>query len=236
MGDFVSPPKIWLTILIDMYRNKAFCEEDSVKILPFITSHLLPGLTTGTHSSSGAATKLSLDSIKAALCDLTVNLQSVDAERTGSGNLWRTFVYRHCEIATLKDLDSHFITLVNPDAPPSLFSAFMDRVRLSYEQLRFENQMRVWHDFARHRSRLIEEYMDIFTGDVLSSYRLKVALSRKAEGDATLEQSLYRLVAQQHENRNAVAAGDQDLEAILQFQIEQMQRERSLSHKWFWVC
>jgi len=227
MPHFVTSEKIWLTILINMYSEGTYCEEDTVKILPYITSHLLPGLSSEARVTT--ATKISLDDIKALLRDLPVNTDSGDAERTGPNNLWNTFVFRHCEMVNLDDLDRHFIKLFDPNAPPSLFNAFMDRMRLSYQQLRFENQMQIWHDFAQHRSKLVEQYRDIFQGAVLGRYRMKVLLGKMAEADPVLEQSLYGLIARRHENSGAGVVGKEELETMLQFQIEQMQREYSIT-------
>ena len=208
-----------------MYRDGAFNEKDSVKILPFITSHLLPGLSSGTRLTSDTASQILLEDIESILRDLPVCNESLDAARTGNGNLWNAFVYRHCEVVNLHDLDAHFSKLSNVGTPPSLFRAFMDRMRLSYQQLRFENQMWIWHDFAQHRSGLIEKYKNIFQGDALRPYRLKIASHKRAEADPVLEQSLYTLIARGHENSNAAAVGEEELNTVLQFQIEQMQRE-----------
>lgn len=225
MPQFVTSAKIWLTILIGMFCERTFREEDTVKILPFITSHLLPGLASGARSTT--ATIVALEDIEVLLRDLPINIESSDADLTGPNNAWNTFVFRYCGMVSLDDLDHHFDKLEHdPTGKPScLFGAFTHRMRMAYQLLRFEDQMQVWHDFAQHRSRLVEQHRDIFKGETLGRYRMKVLLSKMAEADQMRDHSLYELMARRQEESNAGVVGEDELRTMLRFQIEKMERE-----------
>jgi len=234
MPQFVTSAKIWLTILIGMFCERTFREEDTVEILPFITSHLLPGLASGARSTT--ATIVALEDIEVLLRDLPINIESSDADRTRPNNAWNTFVFRHCEIVSLDDLDHHFDKLEHEadGTPTSLFGAFVHRMRLAYQLLRFEDQMQVWHDFGQHRSRLVEQHRDIFKGEMLGRYRMKVLLNKMAEADPIREHALHEFIARRQEESNAGVVGGEELRTMLKFQIEKMESEyiiTSLSHR-----
>jgi len=229
MPQFVTSAKIWLTILIGMFCERTFREEDTVTILPFITSHLLPGLASGARSDT--ATIVELEDIEMLLRDLPISNESSDAHRTGSNDAWNTFVFRHCEIVSLDDLDHHFDKLEhdNNGTPTSLFGAFVHRMRLAHQLLRFEDQMQVWHDFAQHRSRLVEQHRDIFKGEMLGRYRMKVLLNKMAEADPVQEHALHELIDRRQGQSNASVVGGEELRTMLKFQIEKMESEHIIA-------
>jgi len=244
MSSFVTTSKLWLTILITMYCDGSVREEDHATFLPFIAQQLLPSISApsehGTSSSSNLnGQQLSLSIIEDRLHSSTVNTDSQDCKRFGRCSLWLVFVYRHCGIAHLDRLERFITTLTElfiPRTPAgtagarrcvltqtSLLGAFVNRVKLSWAQMRFEHQMQAWHELSGFRRALIERYKENFNTKAMRAYKAEILASKEEEADLKLEESLYGLIARHHQQQEAPLHSDEDLRVMVQFQVERMQ-------------
>jgi hypothetical protein len=243
MSGFVTAPKVWLSILIKMYCSGLVQEEDHANYLPFITSHLLPGLVLGKSGRSVVQVEqLTLDTIRIQLEPLLAKADSPTRKSNGNCTLWLTFVFQVCKVVHLDELGKALChiddVVMRADraaeslrlkactlAPNSLFGAFLIRLQLSWDQMLFETQMKLWSDFAEHRAILIEEYAAELNGNMLT---MAIASEMQRESNTNLEQSLYGLILRHNQNQAASVIADEDLEAMLHFQTEQMESELKL--------
>jgi len=244
MSSFVTTSKLWLTILISMYCDGTSREEDGFTFLRFITQQLLPGMSAssdfGRDSSSDLSRQqLSLSVIEDSLYALGVDADSQDCKRFGPCNLWLVFVYRHCEIAHLDRLERFIMRLTDLFIPKtaarsvgvkrcvlaqsSLLGAFVNRVKLSWAQMRFEHQMQAWHELGSFRRLLFERHKEEFEAETMRAYKAEVLAIKQEEADLKLEQNLYGLAARHHLQQEAPLRSDEDLRVMVQFQVERMQ-------------
>jgi len=243
MSSFVTTSKLWLTILIDMYCDGTVREEDHT-FLSFIAQQLLPSISFpsglgGDSSSNLNGQQLSLSVIEDSLHRLEVDTDSQDCKRFGPCSLWLAFVYRYCGIAHLDRLERFITSLTELFIPRtaagtvgvkrcvltqnSLLGAFVNRVKLSWAQMRFEHQMQAWHELADCRRTLIERYKDNFNTKAMRAYKAEVLATKQEEADVKLEESLYGLIARHHQRQGAPLHSDEDLRVMVQFQVERMQ-------------
>jgi hypothetical protein len=244
MSSFVTTSKLWLTLLIDMYCDGTVREEDHATFLPFITQQLLPGISAsselGRESSSNLnGQQLSLPLIEQKLHSLEIDTDSQDYKRFGRCSLWLAFVYRHCGVAHLDRLERLIMNITELFVPMtaagtvgakrcvlaqnSLLGAFVNRVKLSWAQMRFEHQMQAWHELAGVRRTLIERYKENFNTNAMRAYKVEVLALKQQEADLKLEESLYGLIARHHQQQDAPLHSDEDLRVMVQFQVERMQ-------------
>jgi len=242
MSDFVTAPKIWLSILIRIYCDGSVQEQDHTRYLSFITSYLLPGLATGQSGQlSKGGTQVNLDTIQEQLEPLET-YHAIEDGTNGDSNLWLTFVFHACRIVHLDELGK---TLCNIDVmrvgragqrsysktctlkPNSLLGAFLKRLQLSWAQMPFENQTKVWSDYAGPRSNLEKRYAADFNQGLES----ELVTERAREADTELEESLRRLVLQHNENQQPSTISGEDLDTLLHYQTERMESKYWLIEK-----
>jgi len=227
-----------------MYCDGTARGEDGFTFLRFITQQLLPGISAASDSGRNSRSdlngqQLSLSHIEDSLHKLEVDTDSQDCKRFGPCSLWLAFVYRHCEMAHLDQLERFITKLTELFIPRtaagpvgidrcilaqnSLLGAFVNRVKLSWAQMRFEHQMQAWHELGGSRRDLIERYKANFNTKAMRAYKAEVLATKQEEADLKLEKSLYGLIARHHHQQEAPLHSDEDLRVMVQFQVERMQ-------------
>lgn len=246
LRQFVTPQTIWLTILTRLYCDGVVAEQDTIRILSFLTARLLPGLpnsSTTAAESHALDNDVSLSGIEAALQHLQAAPECPEVKQIGPTSVWQVFVIRHCAIVHLDALEDyvtkieHLFKTVDEDsgrrqcvlAKHSLLGAFVQRVALSFSQESFNSHMSLWYEFAEHRIALIRQHEHLFGRPSMISYKHNVQKERLLEARSNSEQSLYGLIARhEHATRPGLNSNEQ-LDGMLRFQVAQMQRKPLVS-------
>lgn len=177
MARYLTPAKIALLVLVELYTEEAVPSEAVLPVLSFITSRLMD------HDSTSANSTQATRWIKA---ERTVNLviSIKDFEKLlGSypflmgmpgRKLWDQFLGKLWDINSLHALHDFFENMpsmlskskdelkrmaeANEEPEPGIklfknspFGVFIRRARLEYQRLRFHDCTELWKDFVRYR-------------------------------------------------------------------------------------
>jgi anaphase-promoting complex subunit 5 len=247
MTRFLTPAKIGLLALIELYTDAIVPSTSTISILSFILNQLLPSA----HKS------LSQESRSLHALPFTLDLKAFEAllsshpAATGlpGRSLWDHFLRKLWEIDSLDALHSFFATRgnllarrreeTNKDGelgipPPSEdmillsrtspFGSFIRRARVEYERLRFSDALSLWVAFVRWRAES-RTYWARRNGG-LERWAGNRALAEGQEdwgGEATemLEHITYGALSLEDPDQGVISTDD--VEKLLEFQVEQMQ-------------
>ena len=250
MSRFLTPSKIGLLALIELYTYAIVPASATIPVLSFIVNQMIP-------SSSTAST------IRPKALPLVLDLKSFEAvlsahpSATGvpGRTLWDYFLRKLWEIDSLDALHSFFagrLDLLAPTrenlkkdgemgiSPPSgdmimlsrtsPFGTFIRRSRVEFERLRFSDALSLWTAFVRWRQ------------ETRAYWARRNGPSRRWAGDKALSEGEKEWGSQATEMLEIVTYGESstgkgeeglvstdDVEKLLEFQVEQMQSRH-------WYC
>ncbi|KAH8686054.1 anaphase-promoting complex subunit 5-domain-containing protein [Tricladium varicosporioides] len=248
MTRFLTPAKIGLLALIELYTEAVVPTSSTIPVLSFILKQLIPSTVKTQARSSSSLEELPF------LLDLIAFETLLIAHPAATGlpgrTLWDQFLSKLWKIDSLDGLHEFFSRRTNLlartaeeakkdaelDIPPpspdmiilsrtSPFGSFVRRSKVEFERLRFSDALELWIAFTKWRQETKTYYQ-----------RRNEAMGRWA-GDKALEQGveewgppateMLELVAYGVENlldtRDGTTSTD-DVEKLLEFQVEQMQK------------
>ncbi|KAF4635608.1 hypothetical protein G7Y89_g2487 [Cudoniella acicularis] len=248
MTRFLTPSKIGLLALVELYTESVVPTSSTIPILSFILNQLIPSTVKTQARSSKSLEDLPF------LLDLNAFETLLAAHPAASGfpgrTLWDQFLKKLWGIDSLNALHEFFANRTNllaktPDdikkdgelgiPPPSPdmvllsrtspFGSFVRRAKVEFERLRFCDALALWIAFAKWRQSTNTYYS-----------RRNGALGRWA-GDKALEEGeedwgpdateMLELVAYGMDDPRGPEEGcvsTDDVEKLLEFQVEQMQK------------
>ncbi|KAH8196015.1 hypothetical protein TruAng_009822 [Truncatella angustata] len=251
MSRFLTPAKIGLLALIELYVEKAVPISAMVEVLSFTTSHLIDSDITRSVNASGHWKKAeSTVSLVISIADFEKVLGPYTAAAGIPGrSLWYVFLDKLWKINSLDALHEFFerradllaktkeetrrdaeMGIEPPDAEAIVLSrnsplgAFIRKGQLEFSRLRFENAFELWKDFVKYRQ------------TTAAYYRKKTPSFQRLSFDNVLLEGEHGW-GEDIEAIASVAYGDMlrddptstlpvstdDIEKLLEFQIEQMQ-------------
>lgn len=252
MTRFLTPPKIGLLALIELYTQDVVPTASTIPILSFILNQLLPSTAKTAHPQATPPQNplpfiLTLDTYETLLA----------AHPAASGfpgrTLWDQFLHKLWNIDSLNALHEFFDQRTNllaqthdenkrdgemgippPDGNMIFLSrtspvgSFVRRSEVEFERLRFSDALALWISFSKWRQ------------ETQRYYSTKVGLLGRWAGDKALEAGEIKWGVDATEMLETVAYGiditghqegcvsSDDIEKFLDFQVEQMQSERFL--------
>lgn len=251
MARYLTPAKIGLLALIELYTEDAVPSEAVLPVLSFITSHLM------NHDSSRPSSDQAARWSKA---ERTVSLVITikDFERLlGSypflmgmpgRKLWDQFLTKLWNINSLDALHEFFETMpsllalakeelrrLGEEEPQqgmklsrnSPFGIFIRRSRLEYQRLRFHDCAELWKDFVRYRQPTAHYLRRKNPNFGRLSFDNVLLLGEQEEGWEP--ESIAALVSVAYgdmltgDDNGTLPVSTDDIENLLEFQIEQMQ-------------
>lgn len=249
MTRFLTPSKIGLLALVELYTDAIVPTSSTIYILSFILNQLLPNYLKSQSKDLGTFQSLPF------LLDLKAFETVLAAHPAASGlpgrSLWDHFLKKLWDIDSLDALHIFFARRSNLLAksreelkkdgemgipPPSEdmillsrtspFGSFVRRSKVEFERLRFGDALALWTAFTkwRHGSKT---YWSRRNG-VLGRWAGDIALADGeeewgVEATETLELVAYGGLSLEDTDEGCVSSDD--VEKLLEFQVEQMQSE-----------
>ncbi|KAF7563846.1 hypothetical protein G7046_g242 [Stylonectria norvegica] len=256
MARYLTPAKIGLLVLVELYVEGAVPSDAILPVLSFITAHLMDHDSTQTSADqtlrwSRAERTVSLViSIK----DFEKLLGSYPFLMGMPGRkLWDQFLGRLWDINSLDALHEFFETLhnllsktkeerrrLNDQGEPepeeeegvkisrnSPFGIFIRRSRLEYQRLRFHDCTELWKNFVRYRQPSAHYLKRRIPGFGRLSFDNVLLLGEQEDWDSKSVMDLASVAYGDMltgDESSTVPVSTNDIETLLEFQIEQMQR------------
>ncbi|KAK6085380.1 Anaphase-promoting complex subunit 5 [Seiridium cupressi] len=252
MSRFLTPAKIGLLALIELYVEKAVPIPAMIEVLSFVTSHLIDRDITNSTSAGNHWEKAERTvSLVISITDFEKVLSPYTAASGMPGrSLWYVFLDKLWKINSLDALHEFFEHRldilaktkeesrrdaemgIEPPGPETIvlsrnspFGAFVRRAQLEFTRLRFHNGFELWKDFVKYRQ------------TTAAYYRKKTPSFQRLSFDNVLVEGEHGW-GEGIEAIASVAYGDMlrddptstlpvstdDIEKLLEFQIEQMQK------------
>ncbi|KAI5860731.1 anaphase-promoting complex subunit 5-domain-containing protein [Durotheca rogersii] len=253
MSRFLTPAKIGLLALIELYTHKAVPTASIVEVLSFITSHLIENDVSTSFSCPERRWKPAESTVSLVIS--IADFERVLAPHTAASgmpgrSLWYVFVDRLWKIDSLDALHEFFDRCANllakskeelrrdaemgvpaPDPEAILlsrnspFGAFVRRSRLEFTRLRFHDAFELWKAFIRYRQTTAAYYRK----KTPSFQRLSfdhVLLTGESDWGAGVESvaSVAYGDMLRDDPTSTLPVSTDDVQKLLEFQIEQMQR------------
>ncbi|KFA75367.1 hypothetical protein S40288_01995 [Stachybotrys chartarum IBT 40288] len=253
MARYLTPAKIGLLALIELYTEEAIPSAAVLPVLSFITSHLID------HDTSNSATVQETRWNKAEhTVGLVITIKEFE-KLLGSypflmgmpgRKLWDQFVEKLWDISSLDALHAFFENLQSmlqktkdelrrlgePDdavqegikfSKTSPFGAFLRRAYLEYQRLRFHDCAELWKHFVRYRQPTSTYLKRKNPNFERMSFDSVLLLGEHEDWDpasvATLASVAYGDMLTGDHNGTLPVSTD-DIESLLDFQIDQMQK------------
>ncbi|KAE8440399.1 hypothetical protein EG329_008161 [Mollisiaceae sp. DMI_Dod_QoI] len=248
MTRFLTPSKIGLLALIELYTDAIVPTSSTLPVLSFILNQLVPATTKTRCKESDPPQTLQF------ILDLTSYETLLAAHSAASGlpgrSLWDHFLQKLWEIDSLDALHMFFARRVNLLAktrdeikkdgelgipPPSEdmimlsgtspFGSFVRRSKVEFERLRFSDALVLWVAFTTWREGS-RTYWTRRNGG-LGRWAGDRALGKGEEEWGTDATEMLELVAyggMSLEDETAGSVSTDDMEKLLEFQVEQMQK------------
>ena len=255
MARYLTPAKIGLLALLELYTEEAIPSEAIMPVLSFITSHIVdhgyskPQSTQTTRWNKAESTVRLVIAMK----DFERLLGSYPFLMGLPGRkLWDQFLARLWEINSLDALHSFFERIgamlarskderrrldggesqgeddhikLTRNSP---YGAFIRRARLEFQRLRFHDCTELWRDFVRYRQPTATYLRRKQPGFGRLSFD---EVLRRGENEELDARSVGDLAAVAYGDmltgdlNGTVAVSTDDVELLLEFQIDQMQSE-----------
>ncbi|KAH9883638.1 anaphase-promoting complex subunit 5-domain-containing protein [Xylariomycetidae sp. FL2044] len=254
MSRFLNPAKVGLLALIELYVNKTVPTSSMVDILSFVTSHLIDTNFASSYADCEERWRRAerTVSLVISISDFEKLLAPHTAASGMPGrSLWYAFLEKLWKIDSLDAMHAFFdrcllmlaktkdqlrreaemgspppaaeVILLSRNSP---FGAFVRRSQLEFTRLRFHDAFELWKDFVLYRQMTAPYY-----GKKTPSYQRlsfdNVLLAEKhewgdgIEGVATVT---YGNMLREHPSASLKPVSTDDVEKLLEFQIEQMQK------------
>lgn len=253
MSRFLSPAKIGLLALIELYVEGAVPGDGIIPVINFLTSHLLD-CDLGNPSSSPADRWKKADST----IRLTVSVHHFEellgpfaaADRLPGRRLWDRFLEKLWGIDSLNALHEFFDNSPNllarskaelrqmaergeepPSgvllAPNSPFGAFVRRAHLEFSRLQFDHASELWKSFVMYRQPTAGYWRRRNPHYHRFSFD-SVLLTGEHEWGAQTDEiavAAYGNMLLMGDQDNTLPVSMDDIESLLEFQIAQVQSE-----------
>ncbi|KAI0476220.1 anaphase-promoting complex subunit 5-domain-containing protein [Xylariaceae sp. FL0804] len=253
MSRFLNPAKIGLLALIELYTSKTVPTSAIVDVLSFITSHLIDGESFSSSASPDGQWKRA-ESTVSLVVSIAEFEKVLTPHATASGipgrGLWYAFLDKLWKVDSLHALheffENHTALLAKtkeelrreaeagvPPPPPenillsrnSPFGAFVRRSQLEFTRLRFHDTIDLWKDFVKYRQATAAFYRKKTPSFQRLSFD-NVLLSGESEWgegvDGITSVAYGDMLG--HDINSTLPVSTDDVERLLEFQIEQMQK------------
>jgi anaphase-promoting complex subunit 5 len=254
MARFLTPAKIGLLALIELYIEEQVPNAAVLPVLSFITSHLLDHDPDTLNPASGARwTKAERAvSLVISIRDFETLLSAHPVLIGLPGRkLWDTFLDKLWTVDSLHQLHDFFLRQVNALTKPkgsrrqradqgsggirltrnSPFGVFVRRCQLEFARLQFHDSAELWKEFVKYRQPTIGHRRRRNPSFGRMSFDQVLSLGEQAEWDQEAV-SVLASVAYGDMLTSASSAGlpvsTDDVELLLEFQIDQMQSKSRL--------
>ncbi|KAI1263333.1 anaphase-promoting complex subunit 5-domain-containing protein [Xylariaceae sp. FL1019] len=253
MSRFLTPAKVGLLALIELYTNKTVATSSIVDVLSFITSHLIDTDISGAAADTDGRWRRAEKSV-----GLVVSISDFEKvlspHTVASGmpgrNLWFVFIDKLWRIDSLNALHEFFdrcstllvktkeearrdtelgIPLPGPEviqlSRNSPFGAFVRRSQLEFTRLRFHDSIELWKDFVKYRQTTASYYRKKVPSFQQYSFDdvLLTGQHEWNEGVGGVASVVYGDMLREDLNSTLPVSTD-DIEKLLEFQIDQMQK------------
>jgi anaphase-promoting complex subunit 5 len=247
MTRFLTPSKVGLLALIELYTDATVSTSSTIPVLSFIINQILPSTFNQQPKGPNPADSLPF------ILDLKAFETLLSAHPSASGlpgrTLWDHFLKKLWDIDSLDELHVFFSRRTNllaktkealkKDAdlgipPPSgevimlshtsPFGSFVRRAKVEFERLRFSDALALWTAFTNWRKES-EAYWSRRNGG-LGRWAGDKALAEGEEEWGENATEMLELIAYgglSLEDTEAGCVSSDDIEKLLEFQVEQMQ-------------
>ncbi|KAK6189261.1 hypothetical protein LQW54_013457 [Pestalotiopsis sp. IQ-011] len=252
MSRFLTPAKVGLLALIELYVEKAVPISATVDVLSFVTSHLIDSDTTRyANNSSHWARAESTVRLVISIADFEKVLSPHAAASGIPGrSLWYVFLDKLWKINSLDALHEFFERRgdllartkeeqrreaemgIEPPSPETIvlsrnspFGAFVRKAQLEFNRLRFEHAYELWKDFVKYRQTTAAYYRKKTPSFQRLSFDNVLLEGEHAWGEGldAIANVAYGDMLRDDPNSTLPVSTD-DIEKLLEFQIEQMQK------------
>lgn len=255
MARYLTPAKIGLLALIELYTDAVVPTASAIPILSFIVSHLLPSSVLTTQNlSHGMVDGQTTGSVIISILDFE-KLLSVHPSASGlpGRSLWDLFLKKLWDINSLDalhvffDRRSHLLAKTKEDnqrdaqmgiLPPSQdmivlsrtspFGTFVRRAILEFTRLKFQDAIELWKSFITYRQITLPLWKK--RNPDIGNWSFDSVLREGDDewGDDALETFASIAYGNLHTQPHDVGGfvSTDDVEKLLEFQIEQMQSKR----------
>lgn len=255
MARYLTPAKIGLLALIELYTEEAVPSDAILPVLSFITSHLMDHDSTDPLTSQGARWVKAerTVSLVVTIKDFEKLLGSYPFLMGMPGRkLWDQFLGKLWDINSLDALNEFFNRMSamlgktkderhrhgDDEAASeessirlsrnSLFGAFVRRARLEYQRLRFHDCTELWKSFVRYRQPTAHYLRRKNPNFGRLSFDNVLLLGEQEDWDNEGVGALASVVYGDMltgDDSGTIPVSTDDVESLLEFQIEQMQSE-----------
>ncbi|KFG83437.1 anaphase-promoting complex protein [Metarhizium anisopliae] len=254
MARYLTPAKVGLLALVELYTEEAVPSDAVLPVLSFITSHLLDHDSTDPLSSQEArwAKAERTVSLVITIKDFEKVLGSYPFLMGMPGRkLWDQFLAKLWEINSLDSLNDFFERIKemlvrakgerrkDDDGDPeqvdksirlsrnSPFGAFIRRSRLEYQKLRFHDCTELWKAFVRYRQPTAHYLRRKNPSFGRLSFDNILLLGEQGDWDPASVSALAAVAYGDMligDESSTIPVSTDDVESLLEFQIEQMQK------------
>lgn len=255
MARYLTPSKIGLLVLIELYTFEAIPSDAILPVLSFITSHIIGYDASGTSSAQPSpwrkaertvALVIGIQDFEKLLgsypflmgmpgrrlwdqfLSMLWDIDSLDALHNFFENLWSILVKTKEERETENELGH-----TEPEAGIKLcrnspFGVFVRRARLEYQRLRFHDCAELWKAFVRYRQPTVRTQRRRTPGLGKLGFDSVLLVGEQEEWDAEGVAALASVVYGDMLSGGTsvtLPTSIDDIEVLLEFQIEQMQSQ-----------
>jgi anaphase-promoting complex subunit 5 len=231
MTRYLTPPKIGLLAIIHLYLNEVVPKSATIPILSFLIAHLVPRPPTQelsvVRSSAAPQTKqfiISLDDFQKLLIEHT----SDHVGRT----LWDRFLNFLWDINSFYKLQEFFaeegiLTEVKiPLGKNSPLDVFVRRCKLEYTRIQFHDAAALWRSFMAYREPSLSMWSRRHKAATGAAFDINL-IAGGIDAESPLAHVIYGSFEAEVEQGEGLVSTD-DIEGLLEFQVEEMQRTGSL--------
>lgn len=233
MSRYLTPSKVTLLVLINLYCESVVPSSATIPLLSFIASYLVPGLQ---KSENGKHLKVEVTSnVNPSISDFKEALSSYESVKPGR-SLWHLLLDKLWSINSLHSFHELFDGLNdlyvkrgrdNDEQPnkriklsgPSPLGLFVRRASLEFTRLQFHDAFRLWSSFIAFREETYDTYLKRGSGHA--------AVDENIECLGLGPEDALMKIAYGHLEDNSVRedfTSTDDVEKIIEFQLERLQR------------
>ena len=234
MSRYLTPSKVTLLVLINLYCESVVPSSATIPLLSFIASYLVPGLQ---KSENGKHISIEVTSdVNPSISDFKEALSSHDSVKPGR-SLWHLLLERLWSLNSLHSFHELFDGLndlyskksrENEDqattrialSGSSPLGLFVRRASLEFTRLQFHDAFRLWSSFLAFREETYDTY------------------SKRSSGHAAVDENIESLGLGPDDSLMKIAYGHleddsvrvdftstDDVEKIIDFQLDRLQRK-----------
>lgn len=256
MARYLTPAKISLLALIELYAEAVVPEAATVPVLSFVIAHLLPfnlpmsrENRPGTESSDGSQTLFSAKDLEKllgphpaasgvpgrSLWDLLVkklwDIDSLDALHIFFERISHLLAKTHEEIQKDSEIG------IPPPSPEMIvlsrtspFGSFVRRSQLEFTHLKFHDAVELWKSFVAYRQATLPQWRRRNPGADNWGFDSVLQTGDIEWGDGALESFAYITYGDivHHPEKAQGFVSTDDMDSLLEFQVEQMQSRQGL--------